>query len=62
MFSQDDVISVYTRQDAINDGVLVDVTETAKEMGFRYPVADYEQVMIEALFPTYTNAKEKEMP
>lgn len=47
MFSQvenpdsfgDDVISVYTRQDAINDGVLVDVTETAKKMGFRYPVA-----------------------
>jgi hypothetical protein len=50
MFSQDDVISVYhktkslvnevnTRQDAINDGVLVDVTETAKEIGFRYPVA-----------------------
>jgi len=32
-------ISVYARADAISDGELVDVTETAKEAGFRYPVA-----------------------
>jgi hypothetical protein len=25
MFSKDDIISAYTRQDAINDGVLVDL-------------------------------------
>ena len=34
-----DVIYAYTRQDAINDGVLVDVTELAREAGFKIPVA-----------------------
>lgn len=29
----------YSRADAIEDGVLVDVTKTAKEAGIRYPVA-----------------------
>jgi hypothetical protein len=32
-------ISVYTRAQAIADGVLVDVTEAAKQAGFRIPVA-----------------------
>lgn len=32
-------ISVYTRAQAIEDGELVDVTETAMEAGFRCPVA-----------------------
>jgi len=29
----------YTREQALADGVLVDVSETAKEAGFRFPVA-----------------------
>lgn len=33
------VIHAYTREEAIADGVLVDVTETAKEAGFRIHVA-----------------------
>lgn len=33
------VIHTYTRAQAIQDGVLVDVTETAKEMGFKFPLA-----------------------
>ena len=33
------VIYSYTRAQAIDDGVLVDVTETAKEAGFKLPVA-----------------------
>lgn len=33
-----DVIYSYTRAQAIADGVLVDVTETAREAGFRWPV------------------------
>ena len=33
------VIFRYTREQAIADGVLVDVSETAKEAGFRLPVA-----------------------
>ncbi len=35
----DSVISVYTRVQAIEDGILVDVSETAREAGFRIPVA-----------------------
>ena len=34
-----DVISVYTRAQAIEDGQLIDVCETAHEAGFKYPVA-----------------------
>ncbi len=33
------VISTYSRAEAIEDGALVDVTPTAHEAGFRYPVA-----------------------
>jgi len=33
------LIYVYTRAQALADGVLVDVSETAKEAGFRLPVA-----------------------
>lgn len=32
-------ISIYTRKQAIEDGVLVDVSETAREAGWKYPVA-----------------------
>lgn len=39
MFDESDLIHVYTRSQAIEDGVLIDVTETAKEAGLRYPVA-----------------------
>ena len=34
-----EVISSYTRGQAIEDGVLVDLTPLAQEAGFRYPVA-----------------------
>lgn len=34
-----EVISTYTRAQAIADGVLVDVTRTAREAGYRVPVA-----------------------
>ena len=39
LFSEDDVIFRYTRKQAIEDGVLVDLTAWAKETGFRIPVA-----------------------
>lgn len=32
-------INVYTRQDALQDGILIDVTTQAKEVGFVFPVA-----------------------
>ena len=34
-----DVISAYTRAQAIEDGVLIDVTETAREAGIQFPTA-----------------------
>ncbi len=34
-----EVIDTYTREQAIEDGVLIDVTTMAKEAGLRYPVA-----------------------
>lgn len=39
MFEDADLIYRYTRAQAFEDGVLVDVTETAREAGFRVPVA-----------------------
>lgn len=38
-FDDAPVIHRYTRADAIRDGMLADVTETAREAGFRIPVA-----------------------
>ena len=35
----DPVIFAYTRAQAIEDGVLVDVSDTAREAGFKIPVA-----------------------
>ena len=34
-----EIISAYTRAQAIEDGELVDVSETAREAGIRFPVA-----------------------
>lgn len=39
MFTKNDVIYSYTREQAIEDGVLVDVSEMAKEAGIKYPMA-----------------------
>ena len=39
MTENDPLVLAYTRREAIADGVLIDATETAKEAGFRYPVA-----------------------
>ncbi|MCY4582440.1 MAG: hypothetical protein OXE50_06530, partial [Chloroflexi bacterium] len=37
--SPDPVISTYSRAQAIEDGILVDVSDTAREAGFSIPVA-----------------------
>ncbi|QZT33667.1 hypothetical protein HUR95_15795 [Caldalkalibacillus thermarum TA2.A1] len=47
-----EVIYSYSRKEAIEDGVLVDVTETAKEMGFRFPVAVTRTVWDAILTPS----------
>lgn len=42
-----EIISTYTRAQAIEDGQLVDVSETAREAGFRFPVAITAAVLAE---------------
>lgn len=49
-----EVISVYTRAQALHDGVLIDVSEMAKEAGFKYPVA-----VTSAVWDTYIVPAEK---
>ncbi|HNB54755.1 MAG TPA: hypothetical protein PK530_22595 [Anaerolineales bacterium] len=39
LFDDDDLIFRYTRAEALADGALVDVTQTAQEAGFKFPVA-----------------------
>ncbi|MCI0460334.1 MAG: hypothetical protein L0Z62_25555 [Gemmataceae bacterium] len=39
MFEEADLIHRYSRADALRDGVLIDVSPTAREAGFKYPVA-----------------------
>lgn len=48
MDEEEELIFSYTRADAIADGVLVDVTDTAKEAGIKYPTA-----MTSAVFEGY---------
>lgn len=49
MFTAADVIYAYTRAQAVEDGVLVDVSPQAKEAGFRIPVALTERVWAECV-------------
>ena len=46
------VISQYTRAQAIEDGVLIDVSKMAKEAGFTIPVAVTAAVWNEHIVPT----------
>ena len=39
LFEGEEIISKYTRAQAIEDGVLIDVSTVAKEAGFLFPVA-----------------------
>ena len=50
-----DMIYTYTRAQALEDGVLVDVSEMAREAGFVWPVAVTAAVwaLIEAIPPRY---------
>lgn len=43
MFNEDDIVFRYTRDDAIQDGVLVDVSNPAKEAGFSIPLVGARQ-------------------
>ncbi len=38
ILNSNDIIYCYTRRQAIEDGILIDVTVTAQETGFNWPV------------------------
>ena len=46
-----EVIYSYTRKQAIEDGVLIDVSEMAREAGIKYPVAVTSAVYYEYIVP-----------
>lgn len=48
-FEGAELIHVYTREQAIEDGVLVNVTDTAREAGFSVPVAVTRAVWTECV-------------
>ena len=52
------VIHTYTRAEALADGVLVDVTATAKEAGFKVPTAVTASVFNECIEWTGEDAKQ----
>ena len=51
MFEDTDIIYSYTRKQAIEDGVLVDVSEIAKEAGFKWSVAITSALWNEYIVP-----------
>ncbi len=54
-----EVISTYTRAQAIEDGVLVDAGPTAKEIGFRFPVALTSAVWADCVVWTDSDSQKK---
>jgi type I site-specific restriction endonuclease len=52
-----EVIFSYTRAQAIADRVLIDVTPTALEAGFRFPVATTAALMAAVARKNHTRAK-----
>ena len=50
-FKDADLIDSYTRKQAIEDGVLIDVSPLAQECGFKYPVALTSRVWGEVVVP-----------
>lgn len=58
LFDGAPVIYAYTRAQAIDDGVLVDVSATAVEAGIRYPVALTCRVWNEIVEPDEESAKQ----
>lgn len=60
MFTNADVVSSYTRAQAIADGVLVDCSNLAREAGFRVPLALTAAVWHSCV--AWTDANEQDKP
>ena len=59
LFADADLVHRYTRADAIRDGMLVDVSETAAEAGFSIPTAVTAAVFDQCVRWTDEDAKKK---
>ena len=57
-FAGFEVLSVYSRADALADGVLVDLSDMARQAGFRIPLAVTEAVYRSYLDPSLELANE----
>ena len=53
-----EIISLYTRDQAIEDGFLVDVSDLAREAGFKWPVAVTRRVWDEIVTPAPHDAQQ----
>lgn len=51
-----DVIAGYSRAQALEDGVLIDVSDTAREAGFKFPVAITQAVWDRYIIPSELDA------
>lgn len=60
LFDDAEIIHSYSRAQAIEDGVLVDVTEVATEAGFKIPVAMTREVFEDCV--AWTEADDKRKP
>lgn len=61
MFVKEDIIYSYTRKQAIEDGVLIDVSELAKEAGIKYPVAITAAAWEQYVVPPLDSVGQSEM-
>lgn len=39
MFTEKDLIYKYTRREALDDGILIDISNMGREVGYKYPIA-----------------------
>ncbi len=62
LFTAADLISTYSRAQAIEDGVLVDVSTTAREAGITFPVALTRAVFEDCVAWTKDDTRRKGVP
>ncbi len=55
IFEDTEIISSYSRSQAIEDGILIDISELAKQAGFKFPVAVTCGLWSEVLEPDKTS-------
>jgi len=62
VFTNEDLISSYTREQALADGFLVDVSQTSKEAGIRFPVALTRRVFDDCVCWQENDAAQSQFP